>query len=222
MEHRGIRALRPAGIGLAVLLGLSTLAPLSAQAAPADHLTTLTGQVRARDGHPLAGIRVSAGPYEVSDPHDLRTVTTSAHGRYRISIPAGTALFMKFEDPKGRYFSATKDRFAARAGTSHRVNRVLAKVSRIAGEVRDEAGAPIRHAVVRAYVASTGARSTRTAMTDGHGRYRLEIEGGKYKIRFSHAPQHAEWFGDARTRKASPTVVVADGGTRRGIDAVLG
>lgn len=218
-----IRAVLVSSVAAAALLGAGLLSGTAAVAAPADRLTTLRGTVTAADGRPLAGIRVTAGPYEVSveDRDAVRSVRTSADGRYRVRVPAG-ALYMKFEDPAGRYFGAVKERFTAKAGTTHRVDRVLVRVSQIAGSVRDEAGRPLGHVVVRVYDAATGQRSPRTAATNRSGHYHLLVEAGRYKVRFASDGAAAEWYGDATTRTASPTVAVGPGAKRTGVDAVLG
>lgn len=227
MHLNGIRAVRLTSALVAALLAFGTLAAAPAIAAPAHRTTTFYGTVTAVDGRHLAGIRVTAGPADLyegpaADRDAMRTVTTSVSGRYTVRITAGSALVMKFEDPTDRYFGASKARFSAKAGTVHRVDRVLTRVSQIAGTVRDTAGHPLRHAIVRVYDAVTGKRSPGTAMTDSKGRFHLLVHAGRYKVRFSHDGVRAEWFGDATARKSSPTVSVGTGAKRAGVNAVLG
>ncbi len=55
----------------------------------------------------------------------------------------------------------------------------------IAGSVKDESGAPLRGVLVEASSAAL-IEKTRSAMTDGNGRYRIEdLRPGVYAVRFT-------------------------------------
>ena len=220
MAHRTFQSLLlTSGVVVAATSAL-LVGAMPAQASTPNGTATIRGQVLTRDGAPISGVRVVAGPYE-SAAGAMSRGTTTAHGRYVLRVPTGRALTMKFEDPTDRFFGASKGRFTVVAGRTYHVDRALVGVSRIAGTVRDAAGERIAHAVIRAYDARSGERLDATAMTNRHGRYHLRLAAGSYKVRFAVQDGRAEWFGDARTRKASPTVAVAAGAERSGIDATV-
>jgi hypothetical protein len=216
---------------ISLILGVS-LTPASA--VPDSDLVTLKGHVRTVDGDPIAGIRVHAGiaideqANPDADPNLANTTRTNKNGRYELRVTAGTSLGMSFTDPDDNYFSKSKDRFTGKAGHSYRVNRTLVEVSEIAGTVRDESGAPIARASVKAYDAKSGKSTHRSTLSNAAGRYHLLVPGGSYKLRFARLDENnslptvnAEWHGDASTRATSPTVKVKPGGKTAKTNAVL-
>jgi hypothetical protein len=214
-------------IGVAALLAVSVSVGIGigspAQAATAA-TATLKGHVRNADGDPIAHLPITVGYFangDTSQDGSSLYSHTDANGRYSVKIPGSHDIEIVFGGPSTKkYLVVAKTDFSVDAGSSHRINRTLARVSTIAGTVTDAAGSAVEDATVTAYDATTGKRMIPTELTNSAGHFHLGLPAGSYKIRFA-TDSIAQWFGDEMTRSTSPTVTVTDGGKTAGTNEQL-
>src|SRR5450432_655876 len=179
---------------LVVLVGAQT------QATPSGY--TIAGTIVSKtDGHPLAQARVTVR--DVKDPKRVQSLVTADDGKFRFTgLPAAK---YSLNGAKRGFIPAAYDQHdffstaivtGAALETESLVLR-LAPVAVITGKVLDEAGDPIRRAMVSVYIDdhSTGVdqiHPSRMTQTDDQGTYEITpLMPGTYFLSASAQPWYA-------------------------------
>jgi len=198
----------------------------------------ISGDVSGPDGEAVGGVTIAA--YQENGHGGWRRIglaSSDATGNYTLSrLPEGDYV-VGFSDPDGRYLGEYWDDVRSRDEASPvavqwdetvmGIDAALARASHIGGKVTDETGDAATTVRVTAYRpdGDGGWDYVDDASADASGRYDIGgLPAGTYFVRFVD-PKHklaGECWDAARRLVDANPVVVGDGETVGGIDAVLG
>jgi hypothetical protein len=206
----------------------AALVPVAMPAA--DTRFTVSGRATDDDSEPVGGLEVVF----VGDDGES-SVETDAAGRYRIELAAGQYRVLARGDgyvPVGddgdqvdldEYIvepDLVPDMTAAGARALELVRDEdafdldVTRSGRLTGTVRDAAGRPIAGAIVHAASEDGVVLATAVAVTDGHGRYELEVPAGHVDV----SAVHRDYTGTEG--EETMCAAVEAGGTER-VDLIL-
>ena len=181
------------------------------------------------DGHPLAQARVTVR--DVKDPKKFQSLVTADDGKFRFSgLPSAK---YSLDGAKRGFIDAAYDQhdfFSTAIVTGSAFNTEslvlrLAPAGVIAGKVLDEAGDPIRHAMVATYIDDHTAgvaqiHRFRVAQTDDQGSYEITpLMPGTYFLSATAQPWYAVHPSSADD--ATPANVKAETSTQPTVDRSL-
>jgi|GEM_PF-1013610 len=194
---------------------------------------TISGTLKAADGHPLSGANVYAFP---PDNSFYVTATTDVTGAYTIRgvpptdyrvrfRPASEDLTVKWYNDRAGFAAADVVTVALGANVTG-IDGVLSnETGLITGRVTNGSGLPVEGVTVAAQDASLAAVCYSTT-TDADGRYTLRrMPTAPFKVFFNPNPAYlnylAEYYNDKGGHGDADAVEVTVGNTTSGIDAVL-
>ncbi|MBU4214240.1 MAG: carboxypeptidase regulatory-like domain-containing protein [Actinobacteria bacterium] len=229
-----------AGVATGYYPGLSTYAASAFVTVAAASVTTgidfapaqtgtITGVLTTAAGAPVAGASVSAssvdgsfGAYGSSDSSGRFTMSAVTPGSYRIRVQIfnGSPLHSGFA-PSGSADESAAQVYTVPAGGTATVSSTVRTSATISGRVTNSSGVGVSGVSVNA--GSDNGSGYATTRSDGTYSITSGISGGTYLVSFLGSGTYAsEFYADASTSATATTVSVAEGGTRTGVDAVLG
>ena len=194
----------------------------------------ITGTVTDASGAGIAFIDVRAYRQAAGDwvyAGSGRTDTTGAYavaglttGTYRVHFSAPSSYLSEWWDDQPDVEHAT-DVTVTTGETTPGIDAVLATAAHITGTVTDASGAGIASMYVDVYRQTAGDWVyAGSGTTDTSGAYDVGgLMAGTYRVFFAGywGGYFSEWWDDAADGASAVEIVVADGETRSGIDAVL-